>query len=70
MPARGHATAPVFDGDPLNLRQFFDEIDSLATGMNLSDSEKIRHTLQYARCEDYELWMTLPKATLTDFANF
>ena len=45
MPACRRGMAPVFDGDPLNLRQFFDEIDSLATGMNLRDSEKIQHTL-------------------------
>ena len=59
MPARGHSTAPTFDGDALNLIHFFNEVDVLGTKAGLTDEAKIRQSLRYARREEYELWTTL-----------
>ena len=70
MPARGHSTAPTFDGDALNLAPFFDEVETLANEAQLDDAAKVKHTLRYARREDSELWRTLPTATGGTFAQF
>jgi hypothetical protein len=62
MPARGHSTAPRFDGNALNLRLYFDEVESLSIDTGLNEEGKIRHALRYASREDNELWSTLPEA--------
>jgi hypothetical protein len=41
MPARGHSTAPRFDGNALNLRLYFDEVESLSTDTGLNEEGKI-----------------------------
>jgi hypothetical protein len=72
MPARGHSTAPCFDGNALKLRLYFDEVVSLSTDAGLNEEGKIRHTLRYASRKDNELWSTLPeaKAQLPNYAKF
>jgi hypothetical protein len=72
MPARGHSTAPHFDGNALNLHLYFDEVDSLSTDAGLNEEGKIQHALRYASCEDNELWSTLPEAVAqpADYARF
>jgi hypothetical protein len=62
MPARGHSTAPCFDGNTLNLCLYFDEVESLATNAGLNEEGKICHALRYASREDNKLWLTLPEA--------
>jgi hypothetical protein len=62
MPARGHSTAPHFDGNTLNLRLYFDEVESLSTDAGLNKEGKIQHALRYASREDNELWSTLSEA--------
>lgn len=70
MPARGHATAPTFDGNPLNLKRFFDEVDLLADEAKLDDRGKIKHSLRYASIADFEIWDRLPTAAGGDFDDF
>jgi hypothetical protein len=72
MPARGHLTAPRFDGNALNLRLYFDEVESLSIDTGLNEEGKIRHALRYASREDNELWSTLPEAEAQapDYARF
>jgi hypothetical protein len=70
MPTRGHSTAPTFDGNPLNLNRFFDEVDLLAEEAKVDGKGKIKHSLRYASIADYELWNRLPTATQSDFAAF
>jgi hypothetical protein len=70
MPIRGHATAPAFAGDPLDLQPFFDEINSLGNEAQITEGDKIRCALRYIRREDYELWSTLDESKGVDFAAF
>jgi hypothetical protein len=70
MPARGHSTAPTFDGNALNLNRFFDEVDLLAEEAKVDDRGKIKHSLRYASIGDYELWIRLPAAAHSDFSAF
>jgi hypothetical protein len=72
MPARGHSTAPRFDGNALNLRLYFDEVESLSIDTSLNEEGKIRHALCYASREDNELWSTLfeAEAQAPDYARF
>lgn len=70
MPARGHSTAPTFDGNPLNLGRFFEEVEILAADARLDDAAKIKHSLRYASLNDYELWVRLPSASGGDFPAF
>jgi hypothetical protein len=62
MPTRGHLTAPRFDGNALNLRLYFDEVESLSIDASLNEEGKIHHALRYASREDNKLWSTLPEA--------
>jgi hypothetical protein len=47
--------APCFDGTALNLRLYFDEVESLSTDAGLNEEGKIRHALCYASREDNKL---------------
>jgi hypothetical protein len=62
MPARSHSTAPHSDGNALDLRLYFDEVESLSIDAGLNEEWKVRHALRYASQEDNELWSTLPEA--------
>jgi hypothetical protein len=62
MPARGHSTAPRFDGNALNLCLYFDEVESLSIDAGLNKEGKVRHALHYASREDNKPWSTLPEA--------
>jgi hypothetical protein len=72
MPARGHPTAPRFDGNALDLRLYFDEVESLSIDASLNEEGKVRHALHYASQEDNELWSMLPEAEaqVPDYAWF
>jgi hypothetical protein len=72
MPARGHSTAPHFDSNALNLRLYFDEVESLSIDAGLNEEGKICHALRYASREDNKLWSTLPEAEAQapDYARF
>jgi hypothetical protein len=72
MPARSHSTAPRFDGNALNLRLYFEEVNSLSTDAGLNEEGKIRHALHYTSREDNELWSTLPEAAAqpADYTKF
>jgi hypothetical protein len=70
MPARGHATAPSFDGNPLNLQRFLDEVALLAEDAGLDDAGRIKHSLRYASLSDHELWSGLPAVQAADWTAF
>jgi hypothetical protein len=70
MPARGHPTAPAFDGNPLNLRHFLEEIQLLADDAGLDEAGRIRHALRYASLSDNELWSGLASAQGNNWADF
>jgi hypothetical protein len=72
MPTYSHLTAPRFDGNALNLRLYFDEVESLSSTAGLNEEGKVRHALRYASREDNELWSTLPEAEAQapDYARF
>jgi hypothetical protein len=72
MPARGHSIAPHFDGNALNLRLYFEEVELLSIDAGLNEEGKIRHALRYTSREDNELWSTLPEAEAQapDYARF
>jgi hypothetical protein len=55
MPARGHSMVPRFDGNTLNLRLYFDKVESLSIDASLNEEGKIQHALRYASREDNEL---------------
>jgi hypothetical protein len=48
MPACSHSTAPRFDGNALNLRLYFDEVESLSIDTGSNEEGKICHALHYA----------------------
>jgi len=54
MPSPGDCSAPKFDGHPLSLKCFFDEVDYLGDSCGLSVVEKIQHTLHYLDFREYE----------------
>ena len=56
MPSRHHPYAPKFDGTPTLLDIFFDDVEQLAKGCNISEVDKIAWTIRYAPIEDRELW--------------
>jgi hypothetical protein len=70
MPAHGHSTVPHFDGNALNLRLYFDEVESLSIDTGLNEEGKVRHALRYASREDNKLWSMVPeaKAQAPDYA--
>jgi hypothetical protein len=72
MPAHGHSTAPRFDGNALNLRLYFDEVESFSIDAGLNEEGKVHHTLCYASREDNELWSMLPEAEaqVPDYTRF
>jgi hypothetical protein len=55
MPARGHSTAPRFDGNALNLCLYFAEVELLSIDASLNEEGKVCHTLRYTSREDNEL---------------
>jgi hypothetical protein len=48
MPTCGHSTVPCFDGNALNPRLYFDEVESLSINASLNEEGKVRHALRYA----------------------
>ncbi|KAF9440820.1 hypothetical protein P691DRAFT_767200 [Macrolepiota fuliginosa MF-IS2] len=70
MPAPQDRSAPKFDGHPLSLKQFFDEMDTLANACQLTPEEKIQHTLQYLEWKEYETWRSHPSAAGQDWEAF
>ncbi|KJA19329.1 hypothetical protein HYPSUDRAFT_112654, partial [Hypholoma sublateritium FD-334 SS-4] len=56
MPGRHHPYAPKFDGTPMLLDVFFDDVEQLAHTYRLSERDTIAWTIRYAPIEDRELW--------------
>ncbi len=56
MLSRQHPYAPKFDGTPTLLDIFFDDVEQLAKGCNISEEDQITWTIRYAPIEDRELW--------------
>jgi hypothetical protein len=70
MPARGHPTAPSFDGNPLNLKHFLDEVNLLAEDAGLDGAGRIKHALRFASLSDNELWSGLTAAAGNGWEDF
>src|ERR1700675_3079252 len=70
MPPRGHSTAPKFDGDPLTLTAFLDEVETLCNEANINDSGKIMQSRRYAGRKEHKLWGYLPAASGRSFQAF
>ena len=58
MPSRGHASAPKFSADqPRELNRFFQELENLFTGSNVTDSQaKKEHAIRYVDIDLAEFW--------------
>ncbi|KAF5355122.1 hypothetical protein D9756_005719 [Leucocoprinus leucothites] len=70
MPGPRDRGAPTFDGHPLSLKRFFDEVDYLGNASGLTPAEKIQHTLRYLDYRDYETWKSRPSALGRDWEAF
>src|SRR5215510_3348450 len=70
MPGPRDRLAPYFDGHPLSLKRFFDEIDYLSDACGLLPAEKISHTLRYLDHHEYETWKSRPSALGRDWSAF
>jgi hypothetical protein len=58
MPARGHSTAPKFEGNnPRELRRYFDELEYLFTDCTVTDDElKKKYVVRYVDIDTEESW--------------
>jgi hypothetical protein len=58
MPSRGHTSAPKFSADqPRELNRFFQELENLFTGSNVTDSQaKKEHAIRYVDIDLVEFW--------------
>ena len=70
MPACGHSTAPSFNGNPLNISWFFEDVDILGDDAGIDEAAKIKHALRYASLCDNEIWTWLPSSKGTSWAPF
>lgn len=63
MPAKGHPTAPKFDGVPRNLEPYFRELELLLQAAQITDDQKkIEQALRYADTDERDLWEQIPEA--------
>jgi len=67
MPSRHDHAAPKFDGKPMSLSAFIDDINQLATACTLTDQDKIKWTVRYAPTDESELWEMQPSYATGDF---
>ena len=71
MPLQGTSCVPRFEGDPHELQQYFEDVELLCEDAQLfADEDRIRWAICYARCEDAELWSTLPSRAGADWCAF
>ncbi|KAF9440729.1 hypothetical protein P691DRAFT_792942 [Macrolepiota fuliginosa MF-IS2] len=70
MPAPRDRSAPKFDGHPLSLKRFLDEIDTLGNTCQLALEEKIQHTIHYLEWKEYKTWRSCPTASGQDWDAF
>src|SRR5277367_5901529 len=73
MPARGHSTAPKFNPtQPRELRRYFNELEMLFLGCNITDSDLMKkHACRYVDIDTSELWESIPEyATNISFNAF
>lgn len=71
MPAKGHSTAPTWDGDVETLEDFFEDVKDLADHHKVSDSDTIIHNAtRYASKKESGTWKILPEYTNKDYDAF
>jgi hypothetical protein len=65
MPARGHGTAPKFEGNnPRELRRYFEELDYHFKAASITDTaEKKRFAVRYVDIDTEDSWKLLPAYT-------
>ncbi|KIM65962.1 hypothetical protein SCLCIDRAFT_36242, partial [Scleroderma citrinum Foug A] len=67
----GSSKAPKFEGDPLDLLPFFEDVDLLCDDVEIDqDTDRIKWAVQYANCTEAELWAVLPSRTGSDWDAF
>ncbi|KZP27377.1 hypothetical protein FIBSPDRAFT_710952, partial [Athelia psychrophila] len=71
MPAKGHSTAPMWDGDVETLADFFEDVKDLADHHKVSDADTItRNACRYASKKESDTWKILPEYSAKDFSAF
>ena len=71
MPARGHSTAPKFQGsNARELRRYFDELEYLFGSCSIaSETDKKRYAVRYLDVDTEDGWKQLPQYTGPDNYN-
>ena len=72
MPARGHSTAPKFEGNnPRELQRYFTELEHLFTTCNVTaDDVKKAHTVRYVDIDTEDSWRQLATFAAGTYAAF
>ena len=70
MPNVHHPSAPKFDGKPISLSSYLDEVEQLARNNNLSVTETIQWSIRYLSPEEQQLWKALPSSKGNDWTKF
>ncbi|PPQ85811.1 hypothetical protein CVT26_004961 [Gymnopilus dilepis] len=70
MPNVHHPSAPKFDGKPISLSSYLDEVEQLARINNLSVMETIQWSIRYLSPEEQQLWKALPSSKGNDWTKF
>ncbi|PPQ85880.1 hypothetical protein CVT26_000642 [Gymnopilus dilepis] len=70
MPNVHHPSAPKFDGKPISLSSYLDEVEQLARNNSLSVIETIQWSIRYLSPEEQQLWKALPSSKGNDWSKF
>ncbi|KAG6325761.1 hypothetical protein ID866_13328 [Astraeus odoratus] len=71
MPLRGSSKAPKFNGDAIDLAQFFEDVEMLCKDAEIdTPANKIKWACCYTSCNKAELWATLPTRQGNDWDAF
>jgi hypothetical protein len=69
MPLRGTDTEPKFDGTPVHLIPFFEDVEQLADYATLDHEQHIKCAIQYAPIDEAEVW-ALELEAVTNWDGF
>jgi hypothetical protein len=57
LPSRTAQGAPAFNGEPVSLARYFEDVEELAVSHDRdTDDEKVKLAMRYADTEDEQLW--------------
>ncbi|KZS91326.1 hypothetical protein SISNIDRAFT_391618, partial [Sistotremastrum niveocremeum HHB9708] len=69
MPLPHLKEAPYFDGKSRHLSKFLDEYEALATRAALTDEQKCKQVINYAKTSEGDFWTTLDGYKTNNWAN-